>query len=137
MKHVYTVVGTDNVYQNQQEFDFPVLMDWNLDNRKCWKKLFSNDENKAKFEIKGRKAVQPESLIYTPALSHEQIAIRREKLQKYLVEQFQEARIKDVRKTTKWLVQTHENTRHILESCEQHSMIARLYARHSSLMKED
>lgn len=30
MKHVYTVVGTDNVYQNQQEYDFPVLMDWNL-----------------------------------------------------------------------------------------------------------
>lgn len=133
MKHVYTVVGTDNVYQNQQEFDFPVLMDWNLDNKKCWKKLFSSDDNKAKFDIKGRKIVQPESLIYTPALSQEQISIRREKLQKYLVEQFQEARIKDVRKTTKWLIQTQENTRHILDSCELHNMLARHSGRHSSL----
>jgi hypothetical protein len=133
MKHVYTVVGTDNVYQNQQEYDFPVLMDWNLDNKKCWKKLFINDENRAKYEIKGRKSIQPESLIYTPGLNDEQVAIRREKLQKYLVEQFQEARIKDARKTTKWLVQTDENTRKILESCDLHSMNARKFARHSTL----
>lgn len=72
-------------------------------------------------------------MIYTPGLNDEQVAIRREKLQKYLVEQFQEARIKDARKTTKWLVQTDENTRKILESCDLHSMNARKFARHSTL----
>lgn len=40
LKHVYSIVGEDNVYANIQTFDFPIGMDFDIDNPKQWKKLF-------------------------------------------------------------------------------------------------
>lgn len=40
------------------------------------------------------------------------------RIQKYLVEMFQEERIKKVRKTTKWAVTTDEALKDVLVDCE-------------------
>ena len=47
------------------------------------------------------------------------------RIQKYLVEMFQEERIKKVRKTTKWAVTINEELRRILIDCEEWSKMAR------------
>jgi hypothetical protein len=40
------------------------------------------------------------------------------RIQKYLVEMFQEKRISEVRKTTKWAITLNEKLRGILADCE-------------------
>ena len=47
------------------------------------------------------------------------------RIQKYLVEMFQDERIKKVRKTTKWAVTVNDELRSILYDCEAHSKMAR------------
>ena len=58
------------------------------------------------------------------------------RIQKYLVEMFQEERIKKVRKTTKWAVTINEELRRILIDCEEWSKMARHGGIQSNLLEE-
>lgn len=40
LKHIYSLVGPENIYANIQKYDFPVLMSFELTNKKKWKPLF-------------------------------------------------------------------------------------------------
>ena len=58
------------------------------------------------------------------------------RIQKYLVEMFQDERIKKVRKTTKWAVSVNDELRRILIDCEQWSKMARHGGIQSQLIRK-
>ena len=62
-------------------------------------------------------------IVYCPPKENTQVLESR--IQKYLIEMFQEERIKKVRKTTKWAVTANEDLRMILIDCEDWSKMAR------------
>ena len=59
------------------------------------------------------------------------------RIQKYLVEMFQDERIKKVRKTTKWAVTVNDDLRSILFDCEAHSKMARHGGISSKLLSQN
>jgi hypothetical protein len=52
-----------------------------------------------------------------------------------LIEEFQDERIKSVRKTTKWVITQTEDLRAILISCEEHMQSSRKGGRHTTLFE--
>lgn len=71
MKHIYCVVSEENIFANIQQYDFPVLMDYDLTNKRKWKPLFISDEHVRKYYPKGLQAstVQTSPLMYTQPMS--------------------------------------------------------------------
>jgi coiled-coil and C2 domain-containing protein 2A len=49
MKHIWFVVGQNNIWANIQKFDFPVLMNFDLTNKSSWKPLFETENHMRKF----------------------------------------------------------------------------------------
>lgn len=49
MKHIWCVVGQQNIWANIQKFDFPVLMSFDFNNRNHWKPLFDDENHKRKY----------------------------------------------------------------------------------------
>lgn len=45
LKHIFSVVDEKNIYANIQKYDFPVLMDFDFDNKKLWKALLPTEES--------------------------------------------------------------------------------------------
>ena len=61
--------------------------------------------------------------MYAPTIQNTSIFENR--IQKYLVEKFQDERIKRVRKTTKWAITFNDRLRLILVSCEENAKKSR------------
>lgn len=110
LKHIYCIVSSENVYANIQTYDFPVLMDYDMTNRKKWKPLFVSEDHVRKYYPKGLidSSVQPSPLMYTAPMNMNQVQILTNRVQKYLIEEFQDERIKAVRKTTKWIITAND-----------------------------
>lgn len=49
MKHIWFVVGSNNIWANIQKFDFPVLMNFDLSNKSHWKPFFETESHMRKF----------------------------------------------------------------------------------------
>ena len=49
LKHVYCIVTPDNIFANVQGYDFPILMDYDLGNKKKWKPLFINEAHRLRY----------------------------------------------------------------------------------------
>lgn len=87
LKHIWSVVGKNNIWANIQKFDFPVLMNFDLTNKSHWKPLFESDNHMKKFYPLGIKSVQL-PLTYSDQMAPQQVLILTSRLQKYLIEQF-------------------------------------------------
>lgn len=116
---IHTVISSSNIYVNTQKSDYPILMDFNLTNKKNWKAFFAKETV--------HRTIQPNNgeLIYSRPQLENNSQVFENRIQKYLVEMFQEERIKRVRKTTKWAVAANERLRAILVDCEAWSEMAR------------
>lgn len=123
LTQVHCLVSTSNVYVNVQKQDYPILMDFDINSSKCWKKFLPED--------KIQDSIQPE-IRYSDPREHTEVIESR--IQKYLVEMFQEERIKKVRKTTKWAVTINDELKRILIDCEEWSKMARKGGIKSELM---
>ena len=77
LKHIYCIVSSDNIYANIQTYDFPVLMDYDLTNKKKWKPLFVSEAHVRKYYPKGiqETSVQPHSLMFQPPMTLNQVQI--------------------------------------------------------------
>lgn len=47
LRHLYNLVDEDNIYANIQRYDFPVLVDFNLDNKKNWSKMLPDLQHRS------------------------------------------------------------------------------------------
>jgi len=57
MKHIWFIVGKNNIWANIQKYDFPVLMDFDLSVTKNWKPLFESENHMKKFYPTGIQSV--------------------------------------------------------------------------------
>lgn len=125
LKHIYTIVSEDNIYANIQQYDFPVVMDFDLNNKKKWAKLFESLSALKQFFPTTKIDTVQTPLLYSPPMPFNQVQVLASRIQKFLIEEFQDDRIRQVKKTTKWLVSADSKLRTLLEDCEQHSHYAR------------
>lgn len=44
LRKVHCIVSSTNIWANIQQFESPVLLDWNLKNTSAWKPFFSSDK---------------------------------------------------------------------------------------------
>ena len=106
LKKIHTVISSDNVYVNIQPSDFPVLMPFDFHNPKKWAAFVDGKSRKGEtfFPLTGGKptTVQELDLKYAPI--NPNTAVLENRIQKYLVEMFQQERIKTVKKLTKWTI---------------------------------
>ena len=125
LKKIHTVIGSDNVYVNIQRSDFPVLMSFDLNNPKNWAAFFDGKARKAAtFFPQGiPPTVQELEIKYAPI--NQNTGVLENRIQKYLVEMFQQERIKTVKKLTKWTITQNHQFRNLLVDCEAHSQRAR------------
>ena len=100
-------------------------MNFDLTNAKNWKKFFPTDTKQVTYQT---------PVVYSPP--KENTAVIESRIQKYLIEMFQDERIKKVRKTTKWAVTAHEDLRFILIDCEEWSKMARRGGSQSTLLEQ-
>lgn len=107
LKRVWFIVGKSNVWANIQKFDFPVLMNFELTDKSNWKPLFESENHMKKYYPLGIQSIQP-PVTYADLMNPQQVLVLTSRIQKYLVEHFQDERIKAVRKTTKWVVTANE-----------------------------
>ena len=54
MKKVHCVISDDNLYANIQKSDFPVLMNFDLEDKKKWSPFFDNNRKITKFFENGK-----------------------------------------------------------------------------------
>lgn len=101
-------------------------MNFDFSNTKKWKRFFQENTPQV--------TCQP-PIVYSPPKENTQALESR--IQKYLIEMFQEERIKKVRKTTKWVVTANEYLREILLDCETWSKMARHGGIVSDLLLKD
>ena len=125
LKKIHTVIGSDNVYVNIQPSDFPVLMSFDLENPKKWAPFIDGKQRKSEsfFGAKIPQTIQELELKYAPI--NPNIGVLENRIQKYLVEMFQQERIKTVKKLTKWTITQNLQFRNILIDCETHCQKAR------------
>ena len=130
MTQVHCIINHSNVWVNQMKSDYPLLMDFDMTKTKNWRQFLSTDA-----QARIGPSVQTNPLIYAePKLQqNERIELR---IQKYLVERFQEERIKKVRKTTKWAVSANDELVKILLDCEKQMQMARNGGVNSELLDE-
>ena len=43
LRQIHTIVGSNNVWVNTQKSDYPILMNFDFTNAKCWKKFYNTD----------------------------------------------------------------------------------------------
>jgi len=127
LRKLHTVISDRNVWFNTQKHDLPVLMDFDLTKKAKWRVLFEDEALSYSKYFKGGEllSIQQPFPKYSDNLPKKDCDILESRIQKYLVEQFQDSRIKKVRKTTKWAVTSQKELRAALISCEEHSMRAR------------
>ena len=111
LTQIHTVISNSNVYVNIQKSDYPILMDFDFTKQKKWKRFFTEDTPQTTCQL-------PKIIYSNP---REQTEVIESRIQKYLVEMFQEERIKKVKMTTKWAVTANEELRNILAVAEQWS----------------
>ena len=49
LRHIFSVASEHNIYANIQIYDFPIGMDFDLENSKMWKKLFDHNKKMQTF----------------------------------------------------------------------------------------
>jgi len=125
---IHTVISSSNVYVNMQKSDYPVLIDFDLTNKSKWKAFFAKETVHQTIQPMGG------ALLYSKPQLAENSQVFENRIQKYLVEMFQEERIKRVRKTTKWAVSANDKLYEILTDCEEWSAMARHGGILSSMM---
>jgi len=54
VKKIFCIIGSDNIYANVQKSDFPVLMNFLLENPKSWKPLFRSEADRLKYFVAGQ-----------------------------------------------------------------------------------
>ena len=137
MTKLHTVVSDKNIWCNIQPHDLPVLIDFNLDNKKKWKPLFEDPVVAyPKYLGSGKvDSIQTEELLYSPKLDVNVTKILQSRIYKYLVEQFQDARIKKIRRTTRWAVAHQTQLKTVLTSLEEHVKRARKGGTTSTMRK--
>jgi len=77
LRSIHTIVGQNNVWINTQKSDYPLLMEFNLTNAKCWKKFFTTDTMQVTCQT---------PVVYSPP--KENTAVIESRIQKYLIEMF-------------------------------------------------
>lgn len=133
LKKIHCVVSSTNIWANIQLFSNPVLLDFDFGNGKAWKPLFASDEQRVALvgpldqhgAIPTCQPLQADSelLFAKPQENMQQLEM---KVMKYLMEQFQDERIRAVRKTTKWKFDSaQQELRSILMVCETQAKMAR------------
>jgi hypothetical protein len=100
-------------------------MDFDLANKKLWKPLFESLSSLKTFFPTAKIETIQTPLLYSPPMQFNSVQVLASRVQKYLIEEFQDDRIRQVKKTTKWLVSADGKLRSLLEDCEQHSHLAR------------
>lgn len=131
LKSVGCVVGPDNVWANVQKGEDPSIINFDLDNTKCWQPFFNNNNRQKYLYSNEIGSIQPLNLIYTqPKMNNDEFAIR---IQRFIAQKFQDERIRTVNMTTKWNVAVGDKLRNILFYCEMYRMKARQGATNSEL----
>ena len=124
MKKIHTIISDDNVYVNVQKTDFPVLMSFDLTDPKKWAPFFDKSRKPERY-FGGGKITTCQTLPIQYADVIEDCTSLENRIQKYLIEMFQEERINELRKTTKWAITFNAKLRDILVDCETHAKLAR------------
>ena len=103
MKNVHTIISDDNVYVNIQKSDYPVLMSFDLSNTKKWSPFFDKSSRTIeKFFPEGIETCQTVDIEYAPVRND--TAILENRIQKYLVDMFQDKRVAETGKPTTWAI---------------------------------
>lgn len=126
LRAVHCVVSSKNIWANMQQYCSPVLTNWNIGDPKLWKPFLTEKKAREYFPdgiATFQKLVNGNELIYAKPITNLQNLERR--VQKYIVEMFQDERIKTVRKTTKWKFESQDTLRQILLQCEDQAKMAR------------
>lgn len=53
LRRIHCIVSSTNIWANIQEFDSPVLLNWNIYDAKAWKPLFSSEKHLKEFLPEG------------------------------------------------------------------------------------
>lgn len=134
LKSVGCIISRDNVWANVQEFDDPALLNYDINDAKCWRPFFTNS-NRSKYFANGAliESEQITELRYMKPMDKERADVIAMKIQNYITEQFESERIKVNRMRTKWNNQMESILNSILAKCEMKRKKARLGAANSSL----
>ena len=108
LTQIHTVVSSENVYVNNQKVDYPIYMSFDFTKSKLWVPFYPKEETRVTIQT---------PIIYS--LPQKNPVVIESRIQKYLVEMFQEERRKKIRKTTKWVVIANDELRDIILDCEK------------------
>lgn len=124
LKKVHCIIGPDDVWANASKEELIELVTFNIYNdKKTWKNYFTK-ARKIKHNMENQWTRENvEELEYQPKLDNVQIL--EQKIQNYLIEQFQDERIAMVQKPTKWDFSISKELSFILSECETHRRISR------------
>lgn len=116
LKKIWCIVGAENVWANIQAEDNPVLLDFNLNDSKCWSKFLTDEYKRIHFGGSVQ-ASQPQAtkLEYAPPLDS-RIGTREleRQINKFLTGKFEDERIAQVKKTTNWNLSFGDEFRGVL-----------------------
>ena len=94
LKKIWLFVDNKQVWRNMYESEAPVTLNYDFKDEKAWQSFTRDKENNHQ--------IQTPELIYMEPTPQEKITQMEKDLKKYLVEQFQEERLKTIKKTTNW-----------------------------------
>lgn len=87
------IISSDNVWANVQEYETPVLMNFDLDSTSCWKPFFTKGNFKKFFPMEKINSIQPEPIQYMRPMPSDRAEIIAMKIQSFISEKFEYERI--------------------------------------------
>lgn len=133
MTSVGCVVGSDNVWANVQEYETPVLLNYDISDTKCWKPFFTKSSLRKFFPLEKVNTVQLEPIQYMRPMPSDRAEIIAMKIQSFISEKFEYERIISDQKKTKWNNGMEASLADILKKCEMKQLKARQGATNSTL----
>lgn len=117
LKKIWAIVGPENVWANIQQAEAPVLMRFDLADKKCWAPFLDQKSTffrGLKVQDDPKVQVNAPDLKYAPPADRDKVRRLEQSLRKYLISKFEEERIAEVRKTTNWNLALGERAKAVL-----------------------